>query len=135
MPLEFHQRAYCSENEYYWVMRIVVAGGAGFLGSHLVDKLLDQGNHVVVLDNLFTGSATNFDRHIKNPLFKFILHDVTNPIHIEADQIFNFACPASPVHYQKNPVETIRTSIMGSTKKITQEYFKLQLQKYTVILK
>jgi UDP-glucuronate decarboxylase len=95
-------------------MRIVVAGGAGFLGSHLVDKLLDQGNHVVVLDNLFTGSATNFDRHIKNPLFKFILHDVTNPIHIEADQIFNFACPASPVHYQKNPVETIRTSIMGS---------------------
>ena len=95
-------------------MRIVVAGGAGFLGSHLVDKLLDQGNHVVVLDNLFTGSATNFDRHIKNPLFKFILHDVTNPIHIEADQIFNFACPASPIHYQKNPVETIRTSIMGS---------------------
>jgi UDP-glucuronate decarboxylase len=95
-------------------MRIVVAGGAGFLGSHLVDKLLVQGNHVVVLDNLFTGSATNFDRHIKNPLFKFILHDVTNPIHIEADQIFNFACPASPVHYQKNPVETIRTSIMGS---------------------
>lgn len=95
-------------------MRIVVAGGAGFLGSHLVDKLLDQGNHVVVLDNLFTGSARNFDRHIKNPLFKFILHDVTNPIHIEADQIFNFACPASPVHYQKNPVETIRTSIMGS---------------------
>ena len=95
-------------------MRIVVAGGAGFLGSHLVDKLLDKGNHVVVLDNLYTGFATNFNRHLTNPYFKFILHDVTIPIHIEADQIFNFACPASPVHYQKNPVETIRTSIMGS---------------------
>ena len=95
-------------------MRIVVAGGAGFLGSHLVDKLLDKGNHVVVLDNLYTGVATNFNRHLNNPYFKFILHDVTIPIHIEADQIFNFACPASPVHYQKNPVETIRTSIMGS---------------------
>ena len=95
-------------------MRIVVAGGAGFLGSHLVDKLLDKGNHVVVLDNLYTGFATNFNRHLNNPYFKFILHDVTYPIHIEADQIFNFACPASPVHYQKNPVETMRTSIMGS---------------------
>ena len=92
-------------------MRIVVAGGAGFLGSHLVDKLLDKGNHVVVLDNLYTGFATNFNRHLNNPLFKFILHDVTVPIHIEADQVFNFACPASPIHYQKNPVETIRTSI------------------------
>ena len=95
-------------------MRIVVAGGAGFLGSHLVDRLLERGDHVVVLDNLYTGSVDNFKHHQKNIKFKFILHDVTEPIHIEADQVFNFACPASPIHYQKNPVETIRTSILGS---------------------
>jgi len=95
-------------------MRILVAGGAGFLGSHLVSKLLDQQNEVIVLDNLYTGSEINIQHHASNPKFKFIQHDVTEPINIEADQIYNLACPASPVHYQKNPVETIRTSVLGS---------------------
>lgn len=95
-------------------MRIVVAGGAGFLGSHLVDKLLEQNNEVIVVDNLYTGSKKNIQAHLSNPLFEFIRHDVTEPINIEADQIYNLACPASPVHYQKHPVETIKTSVLGS---------------------
>lgn len=95
-------------------MRILVAGGAGFLGSHLVDRLMSEGNHVVVLDNLYTGSMGNINQHLENPKFKFLFHDITEPIHIEADQIYNLACPASPVHYQRNPVQTIRTSVMGS---------------------
>jgi UDP-glucuronate decarboxylase len=95
-------------------MRILVAGGAGFLGSHLVDRLMSEENHVVVLDNLYTGSMRNINQHLENPNFKFLFHDITEPIHIEADLIYNLACPASPVHYQRNPVQTIRTSVMGS---------------------
>ena len=95
-------------------MRILVAGGAGFLGSHLVDKLLDQQHEVIVVDNLYTGNKINIEHHASNPKFEFIQQDVTEPIDIEADQIYNLACPASPVHYQKNPVETIRTSVLGS---------------------
>jgi UDP-glucuronate decarboxylase len=95
-------------------MKIVVAGGAGFLGSHLVDRLLSQGHAVTVVDNLYTGSKNNLKSHIDNPNFSFIHHDVTEAIHFEADQIYNLACPASPVHYQKHPVQTIKTSIVGS---------------------
>ena len=95
-------------------MQIIVAGGAGFLGSHLVDRLMKEDHHVLVIDNLYTGNKLNIDSHLKNPKFRFMNHDITKPIHAEADQIYNLACPASPVHYQKNPVETIKTSVMGS---------------------
>lgn len=95
-------------------MRVLVTGGAGFLGSHLCDRLLADGHEVVALDNLFTGSKHNiahlFDRHE----FEFIRHDTVNPILLEVDWIFNLACPASPVHYQYNPVKTVKTSVMGT---------------------
>jgi UDP-glucuronate decarboxylase len=95
-------------------MRIVVAGGAGFLGSHLVDRLLQEDHQVLVVDNLYTGRIENLNHHFSNPNFRFMNHDITKEIFIEADQIYNLACPASPVHYQKHPVQTIRTSVMGS---------------------
>jgi UDP-glucuronate decarboxylase len=95
-------------------MRIIVAGGAGFLGSHLVDRLIAEKHEVIVLDNLYTGNKGNFQKHLSEPLFEFIRHDITEPINIEADQIYNLACPASPLHYQKHPVETIKTSVLGS---------------------
>jgi UDP-glucuronate decarboxylase len=95
-------------------MRILVAGGAGFLGSHLVDKLIALEHEVIIVDNLYTGNKQNFQHHLASPKFEFIRHDITEPINIEVDQIYNLACPASPVHYQKNPVETIRTSVLGS---------------------
>ena len=95
-------------------MRIVVAGGAGFLGSHLVDRLMAEKHEVIVIDNLYTGNKRNIQQHLSDPLFEFIRHDITEPINIEADQIYNLACPASPVHYQKHPVETIKTSVLGS---------------------
>jgi len=95
-------------------MRIVVAGGAGFLGSHLVDRLMAEKHEVIVVDNLYTGNKRNIQKHLSDPLFEFIRHDITEPINIEADQIYNLACPASPVHYQKHPVETIKTSVLGS---------------------
>jgi UDP-glucuronate decarboxylase len=95
-------------------MRIVVAGGAGFLGSHLVDRLMAEKHEVIVIDNFYTGNKRNIQKHLSDPLFEFIRHDITEPINIEADQIYNLACPASPVHYQKHPVETIKTSVLGS---------------------
>lgn len=95
-------------------MRIIVAGGAGFLGSHLVDRLLTQKAEVIVVDNLFTGNERNLQQHFSNPLFEFVNHDITEPFDIKADQIYNLACPASPVQYQKHPVQTIKTSILGS---------------------
>lgn len=95
-------------------MRIVVAGGAGFLGSHLVDRLLEDHHDVLVIDNLYTGNEKNLENHFGKKNFRFINHDITKPIYVEAEQIYNLACPASPVHYQKNPVDTIKTSVMGS---------------------
>ncbi|MGV3660606.1 MAG: UDP-glucuronic acid decarboxylase family protein [Prosthecobacter sp.] len=94
--------------------RILITGGAGFLGSHLCDRLLEQGHEVIVADNLFTGRKSNIAHHLGNPNFEFIRHDVTDPIRLEVDQIYNLACPASPPHYQYNAIKTIKTSVMGA---------------------
>ncbi len=94
-------------------MRILVTGGAGFIGSHLCERLLDEGNEVICLDNFFTGRKVNVAHLAGNPNFEIIRHDVTEPIFLEVDQIYNFACPASPVHYQYNPVKTVKTNVMG----------------------
>jgi UDP-glucuronate decarboxylase len=95
-------------------MRILVTGGAGFLGSHLSEKLLDQGNEVLCLDNFYTGSKQNIKHLLTNPNFELIRHDVTFPLYIEVDQIYNLACPASPIHYQRDPVQTTKTSVHGA---------------------
>ena len=95
-------------------MRILVTGGAGFLGSHLCERLLKDGHEVVCIDNLFTGQKTNIAHLLPNPNFEFVRHDVIDPFKFEVDQIFNLACPASPPHYQYNPIKTIKTSVMGA---------------------
>ena len=95
-------------------MRILVTGGAGFLGSHVVDRLLGLDHEVVVADNLYTGSKSNIATHLTNPKFEFLRHDVTIPLVLEVDGIFNLACPASPIHYQKDPVQTLKTSVHGA---------------------
>ncbi|MCF8369291.1 MAG: SDR family oxidoreductase [Bacteroidales bacterium] len=94
--------------------KILVTGGAGFLGSHLCEKLLNQGHEVVSLDNYFTGQKQNIVHLLKSPYFEIIRHDVTMPFFIEVDEIYNLACPASPIHYQYNAIKTIKTSVMGS---------------------
>jgi UDP-glucuronate decarboxylase len=95
-------------------MRVLVTGGAGFLGSHLCDKLIDNGHQVICLDNLYTGSKSNIQHLISHEHFEFIRHDVIEPIQLEVDAIMNLACPASPIHYQKHPVQTTRTSVLGA---------------------
>ena len=95
-------------------MKILVAGGAGFLGSHLCEALLNNDHEVICLDNFYTGSKSNIAHLIKNPNFEIIRHDVTFPIFLEIDGIFNLACPASPKHYQSNPVQTLKTSVHGA---------------------
>lgn len=94
--------------------RILVTGGAGFLGSHLCDRLLGQGHEVLCVDNLFTGTKRNIDHLHNNPRFEFLRHDVTLPLYVEVDEIYNLACPASPVHYQHDPVQTTKTSVHGA---------------------
>jgi len=94
--------------------RILVTGGAGFLGSHLCDRLLERGDEVVCADNLFTGSKRNIEHLHANPRFEFVRHDVTFPLYLEVDEIYNLACPASPVHYQHDPVQTTKTSVHGA---------------------
>jgi UDP-glucuronate decarboxylase len=94
--------------------RILVTGGAGFLGSHLCERLLSEGNDVTCVDNYFTGDKANIAHLIGNPFFEVIRHDITMPFYIEADEIYNLACPASPIHYQFNPIKTIKTSVMGA---------------------
>ncbi len=94
--------------------RILVTGGAGFIGSHLCKRLLDDGNEVISLDNYFTGQKQNIVPLMNNPYFEVVRHDVTSPYFVEVDEIFNLACPASPVHYQYNPIKTVKTSVMGA---------------------
>jgi UDP-glucuronate decarboxylase len=95
-------------------MRILVTGGAGFIGSHLIDRLMQSGHDVICVDNFFTGHKRNIQHWFGNPNFELIRHDVTEPIKLEVDQIYHLACPASPVHYQYNPVKTIKTNVMGT---------------------
>jgi len=94
--------------------RVLVTGGAGFLGSHLIDRLLEQGHEVLCVDNLFTGTKRNMEHLHSNPRFEFMRHDVTFPLYVEADEIYNLACPASPIHYQHDPVQTTKTSVHGA---------------------
>ena len=94
--------------------KILVSGGAGFIGSHLCTRLINDGHQVICLDNLFTGSEGNITHLKSNPRFEFVLHDVETPYEADVDEIYNLACPASPVHYQYNPIKTIKTSVMGA---------------------
>ncbi len=94
--------------------RILVTGGAGFLGSHLIDRLIERGDDVLCVDNLFTGTKDNVAAYWGNPRFEFLRHDVTFPLFVEVDQIYNLACPASPIHYQHDPVQTTKTSVHGA---------------------
>jgi len=98
----------------YGRRRILVTGGAGFLGSHLIDRLIDRGDEVVCVDNLFTGDKSNLDHLHDSKRFEFLRHDVSFPLYVEVDEIYNLACPASPIHYQHDPVQTTKTSVMGA---------------------
>jgi UDP-glucuronate decarboxylase len=95
-------------------VKCLVTGGGGFLGSHLCERLLSMGHEVICLDNFFTGSKSNISNMLSNPNFEFIRHDITFPIYLEVDWIFNLACPASPIHYQYDPVQTVKTSVHGA---------------------
>ncbi|MCM1169623.1 MAG: SDR family oxidoreductase [Bacteroides sp.] len=94
--------------------KILVTGGSGFIGSHLCERLLNEGNEVICLDNFFTGQKKNVVHLLDNPFFELVRHDVTQPYFIEVDQVYNLACPASPIHYQFNPIKTVKTSVMGA---------------------
>jgi UDP-glucuronate decarboxylase len=100
--------------QYFGRKRILVTGGAGFLGSHLIDRLLDRGDEVLCVDNLFTGDKSNIDHLARHPRFEFMRHDICFPLYVEVDEIFNLACPASPIHYQYDPVQTTKTSVHGA---------------------
>lgn len=95
-------------------MRILVTGGAGFIGSHLIDRLMEQGHEVLCLDNFYTGHKRNILKWLGHPYFELVRHDITEPIRLEVDQIYHLACPASPIHYQFNPVKTIKTNVLGT---------------------
>ena len=95
-------------------MRILVTGGAGFIGSHLIDRLMNDGHEVICLDNFYTGKKHNLLPWLDNPNFEIIRHDITEPIRLEVDQIYHLACPASPVHYQYNPIKTVKTNVIGT---------------------
>jgi len=99
---------------YFSQKRILVTGGAGFLGSHLIDRLLEQGHDVLCVDNLFTGSKRNIQHLLQNPNFEFMRHDVCLPLFVDVDEIYNLACPASPIHYQHDPVQTTKVSVHGA---------------------
>ena len=93
---------------------IIITGGAGFIGSHLCERLLAEGNDIICLDNFFTGNKNNIIHLLEKPRFELIRHDIINPVHLEVDEIYNMACPASPVHYQYNPIKTIKTNVLGA---------------------
>jgi UDP-glucuronate decarboxylase len=95
-------------------MRILVTGGAGFIGSHLIDRLMKEGHEVICLDNFYTGNKYNLLQWLDNPHFELIRHDITEPIRLEVDQIYHLACPASPIHYQYNPIKTVKTNVIGT---------------------
>ena len=120
---------------------VLVTGGAGFIGSHLCRVLLNSGAEVICLDNLFTGTKRNIWPLMENPHFEFIRHDVVNPILIEADEIYHLACPASPVHYQSNPIKTLKTSVLGTlnmlglAKRLRPGFCWLPLQRYMETLR
>ena len=103
-----------SLNNYNKRKRILITGGAGFLGSHLTERLLGEGNEVICADSLFTGTKDNIASFVDNPHYEFIRHDITVPLKVEVDEIYNLACPASPIHYQHNPIHTVKTSVMGA---------------------
>ncbi|MCC2111607.1 MAG: GDP-mannose 4,6-dehydratase, partial [Hyphomicrobiales bacterium] len=94
--------------------RVLVTGGAGFIGSHICERLVARGDDVICVDNLFTGSKTNIEKLLPAPNFELLRHDVTFPLYVEVDRIFNLACPASPYHYQHDPVQTVKTSVHGA---------------------
>ena len=94
--------------------RILVTGGGGFLGSYLCEKLLERGDEVICVDNFYTGSKRNIMHLLSDPAFELIRHDVTFPLYLEVDEIYNLACPASPIHYQKDPVQTVKTCVHGA---------------------
>ena len=98
----------------YGRRRVLVTGGAGFLGSHLIDRLIERGDEVLCVDNLFTGDKSNLDHLKDNTRFEFVRHDVSFPLYVEVDEIYNLACPASPIHYQHDPVQTTKTSVLGA---------------------
>jgi len=102
------------QHRNYRRQRILVTGGAGFVGSHLIDRLLERGDEVLCVDNLFTGDKSNVDHLAGHPRFEFMRHDICFPLYVEVDQIYNLACPASPIHYQFDPVQTTKTSVSGS---------------------
>ena len=99
---------------YFSTKRVLVTGGAGFLGSHLIDRLIEQGDEVLCVDNLFTGAKANVAHLLSNPRFEFLRHDICFPLFVEVDLIYNLACPASPIHYQHDPVQTTKVSVIGS---------------------
>lgn len=119
--------------------RILVTGGAGFIGSHLCERLLQNGHDVICLDNYFTGNKSNIRHLLNNHQFELVRHDVIEPFYAEIDEIYNLACPASPVHYQYNPIKTMKTSIMGAINMLglanvpMRKYYKLQRVKYMEI--
>jgi len=102
------------QHKNYRRQRILVTGGAGFLGSHLIDRLLERGDEVLCVDNLFTGDKSNLDHLVAHPRFEFMRHDICFPLYVEVDQIYNLACPASPIHYQFDPVQTTKVSVIGA---------------------
>jgi UDP-glucuronate decarboxylase len=102
--------------------RVLVTGGAGFIGSHLIERLLQDGHEVVCVDNFYTGSKRNLLHLLDNPYLEIIRHDIIFPLFIEVDQIYNLACPASPIHYQYNPVKTVKTNVMGMINMLGKTY-------------
>jgi UDP-glucuronate decarboxylase len=121
--------------------KILVTGGAGFVGSHLCERLLNDGNEVMCLDNFFTGSKQNIIHLLQQPYFELIRHDITSPFAVEVDEIYNLACPASPVHYQFDALQTVKTSVMGAinmlglARRIKLRYCKPLQVKFTAIRK